>query len=193
MVSLYSQCKMSKSSDKIVAIGSLALSLQKRFEGIDTYVAGLWRSQLPETLVWNLIDCRSGPGAHRPKDWRAPSWSWASTDGQVHLDSKSPTSIAHAKIIDLRISYRIDNIALGITEAELQIRGAIALVDLEFSHSKEDLADSSKYGRFPFKLKGANFKEVSIQGRNWKKGSGTCRYSPGPSYHEPYLRTPHFV
>ena len=149
MVSLYSQCKMSKSSDKVVAIGSLALSLQNRFEGVDTYVAGLWRSQLPETLVWNLIDCRSGPGAHRPKGWRAPSWSWASTEGQVHLDSKSSTSIAHAKIIDLRISYRNDNIALGITEAELQIRGPIALVDLEFSHSKEELADSSKYRRFP--------------------------------------------
>jgi hypothetical protein len=177
MVSLYSQCKLTQNTDKLVAIGSLALGLQKRLEGIDTYVAGLWKSQLPQTLNWELSDCRSGPGAHRPEDWRAPSWSWASADGQVNLNSESSTSvIAHAKVIDLRISYRNNNIALGVTEAELHIRGPIGLVDLEFSHSKEELADSSKYRVFPFTLKGAKFKEAIIQGQLWKPGSNVCRF-----------------
>ena len=68
MVSLYTQCRLTRGTDKLVAIGSLALSLQKRLEGLDTYVAGLWKSQLPYNLVWKLLKCRSGPGAYKPKD-----------------------------------------------------------------------------------------------------------------------------
>jgi hypothetical protein len=179
MVSLYTQCRLTRGTDKLVAIGGLALSLQNRLQGIDTYVAGLSRSQLPQTLVWELIDCRSGPGAHRLEPWRAPSWSWASTDGQIDLKSshsESLTAIAHTEIIDLRISYRNNNIALGVTEGGLWIRGPIALVDLEISHSKEKVADSSKDQSFPLRLKGVKFKEVIIQGKLWKKGSGPRRF-----------------
>jgi hypothetical protein len=176
MVSLYTQCRLTRGTDKLVAIGSLALSLQKRFEGLDTYVAGLWKSQLPYNLVWRLLECRSGPGAHRPKEWRAPSWSWASTDGQVSLDSKiSSTSLAHAKVLDLRIRYKNDNIALGVTEAELQIRGPIALVDLELNDSK-GLTDSSKYRMFILRSKGAKFKDVIYQGKPLKNGSDPCQF-----------------
>jgi hypothetical protein len=176
MVSLYTQCRLTRGTDKVVAIGSLAISLQKRLEGLDTYVAGIWKSQLPHNLVWRLFDCRSGPGAHRPKNWRAPSWSWASTDGQVSLDSKvSSTSLAHAKVLDLRIRNKNDNIALGVTEAELQIGGPIALVDLELG-GYGGLDDSSKYRLFPLRLKGANFKDVIIQGKPWNKGSGPCQF-----------------
>jgi hypothetical protein len=40
----------------------------------DEYVAGLWRSTLPQSLLWT----RTG-GPERPKDYIAPSWSWIST------------------------------------------------------------------------------------------------------------------
>lgn len=59
--------------------------------------------------------------------------------------------------------------------AELQIRGLIALVDLELNDS-EELTDSLKYRMFILRLKGAKFKDVIIEGKPWKKGSGPCRF-----------------
>jgi hypothetical protein len=44
-----------------------------------TYLAGLWRSQLPVTLLW-YHDLPCDTNASKPKKYRAPSWSWASLD-----------------------------------------------------------------------------------------------------------------
>lgn len=46
----------------------------------DEYYAGLWRNTIHQDLLWCTIDyTRTG----RPKQWRAPSWSWASVVGGV--------------------------------------------------------------------------------------------------------------
>lgn len=87
----------------------------------------------------------------------------------------SSTSVAHAKVFDLRIRYKNDNIALVVTMAELQIRGPSALIDLELNDS-EELTDSSKYRMFILRLKGAKFKDVIIEGMPSKKGSVPCRF-----------------
>jgi len=176
MVQRYSQCQMSENSDKLVAIGSLALSLQNRLHGIDTYVAGLWSSQLAQALVWKLIDCDSGPGIHKSKPWRALSWSWAATDGQALLRHRVQTSSVHATIIDLDVRYNDDNLVLGVTKAELRIRGPIALCDLQFTHSQEELADKSKYRSFKSKLKGVEFKDTVFRGEPVEKGANPCQF-----------------
>ncbi|CZR59072.1 uncharacterized protein PAC_08964 [Phialocephala subalpina] len=52
-----------------------------RFERLlqDQYVAGLWRVALPKLLPWMLNDI----SIDRPKNYRAPSWSWAAHDGGI--------------------------------------------------------------------------------------------------------------
>lgn len=45
----------------------------------DQYVAGLWRVPLPKLLPWILNDI----SIDRPKNYRAPSWSWAAHDGGI--------------------------------------------------------------------------------------------------------------
>jgi hypothetical protein len=78
-----------------VAILGVARVLADRFH--DDYVAGLWRSNLVGGLCWRVPEMRrttqelipSGMYARRwevsrrPVEYLAPSWSWASVDGEV--------------------------------------------------------------------------------------------------------------
>ncbi|KIM95273.1 hypothetical protein OIDMADRAFT_72138, partial [Oidiodendron maius Zn] len=76
LVDEYSACLLTKPSDKLVALSGVA----DRYSEIlnDTYVAGLWQSQLPWNLMWYV---QQGQEAKRAETYRAPTWSWASIDG----------------------------------------------------------------------------------------------------------------
>jgi hypothetical protein len=91
----YSRCELTKSKDKLVAISGVARVLADRFN--DEYVAGLWRSNIVGGLCWRVSQMRrttqdlipSGLYARRWEisrrfeEYRAPSWSWASVDGEI--------------------------------------------------------------------------------------------------------------
>jgi hypothetical protein len=75
----YSNCGLSKSSDKLIALSGLARRLHNCLEEKDTYLAGLWRSQLPRTLLWRNSRAKKLENlSTRLTDYRAPSWPWAS-------------------------------------------------------------------------------------------------------------------
>lgn len=65
-------------SDKLPAIAGVADLYSQFFN--TRYLAGLWESALLEELMW----CSVRTDISRPLARRAPSWSWASVDGEVH-------------------------------------------------------------------------------------------------------------
>ncbi|KAK4171086.1 heterokaryon incompatibility protein-domain-containing protein [Triangularia setosa] len=76
----YSSKTFSHIHDKLVALSGLA----QEFEAVlpeDTYLAGLWRSNLPQSLLWQSSG-RSSP-VQTTERYLAPSWSWLSIDGPV--------------------------------------------------------------------------------------------------------------
>lgn len=91
----YTRCELTRATDKLVAISGVAQVLAHRFS--DTYLAGLWSSNLIGGLCWQVPKMRrttqnlvpSGLYARRWEisrrlaDNNAPSWSWASVDGEV--------------------------------------------------------------------------------------------------------------
>ena len=91
----YTRCELTKASDKLVAVSGVARVLANRFN--DSYVAGLWQSNLVGGLCWRVPKMRrttqdlipSGLYARRWEisrrliDNGAPSWSWASVDGEI--------------------------------------------------------------------------------------------------------------
>lgn len=95
VLSEYSRCELTKAQDKLVAISGVAKVLADRFG--DTYLAGLWQSNLVGGLCWKVPKMRrttqdlipSGLYARRweisrrLEDNGAPSWSWASVDGEI--------------------------------------------------------------------------------------------------------------
>jgi hypothetical protein len=75
MVDGYVTRKLSFSSDKLTALSALA-SLYRERTG-HTYLAGLWKESLINDLCWGTDGNKLFPW---PKEYRAPSWSWASID-----------------------------------------------------------------------------------------------------------------
>ncbi|KAK4203930.1 heterokaryon incompatibility protein-domain-containing protein [Triangularia verruculosa] len=66
--------------DKAVALSGLAQEFEVALPG-DTYLAGIWRSTLPQSLLWQSSGS-SGP-VQKTEHYLAPSWSWLSIDGPI--------------------------------------------------------------------------------------------------------------
>ncbi|KAH7071848.1 heterokaryon incompatibility protein-domain-containing protein, partial [Paraphoma chrysanthemicola] len=81
VVERYSRRSLTVSDDKLPAISGLARFFHTSFDLPEcNYLAGLWKSYLVEGLLWHVTGSRPHS---RPTKWRAPSWSWASIDGDV--------------------------------------------------------------------------------------------------------------
>jgi hypothetical protein len=79
VVQLYTQASLTFGSDKLVAISGIARIAQK--ENNDNYLAGMWRNEMEAQLCWHLEVSGTRPAPMEP--YRAPSWSWASIDGEI--------------------------------------------------------------------------------------------------------------
>lgn len=97
-VKTYSGCNLTMPYDKLMAIASLAKVFRGAFE--ERYIAGLWWRQqdsakdrdedFANQLGWHIFNCSSAKGgsSSRAVQYRAPSWSWASVDGIVMVNSR---------------------------------------------------------------------------------------------------------
>ncbi|KAL2060089.1 hypothetical protein VTL71DRAFT_9911 [Oculimacula yallundae] len=76
VVRTYNKCKLTMPKDKLVAIGGLARAMRR--DCLGDYVAGMWRGMMEYQLCWRVFALE-----RRPVGYRAPSWSWASVDGEL--------------------------------------------------------------------------------------------------------------
>jgi hypothetical protein len=153
IVSRYSSCKLTKGSDKLVAVGSIAARLQAHFGLNDQYLGGIWKSQLPAQLLWTI----SGePRPNHPTEYRAPSWSWASVDGSIaRIQENSDYEAFHIKILNHDIEFARGNVALGVQKARLGIQGFICVLSRNYGLSLNDLdPDLYKLPKFPLEIVG---------------------------------------
>lgn len=104
VVRRYCECSLTFPTDKLVALSGLAKHmsgslLQERDGkgGSDAYLAGHWRDTMPQSLLWET----KTPGI-RPYLYRAPSWSWASVDGDIEFASSRPNWTWFPHIISAR-------------------------------------------------------------------------------------------
>ncbi|KAK5629089.1 hypothetical protein RRF57_004804 [Xylaria bambusicola] len=76
LVPQYTERKLARGGDKLVAISAIArvISLNTGAE----YLAGLWRDMLLISLLWYRIS-----SGKKTSSYRCPSWSWASQDSAV--------------------------------------------------------------------------------------------------------------
>lgn len=77
ILALYVRCALTKSEDKLVALSGVAKDFARAVG--DEYVAGLWRHNLINSLLWR-VDATTGEPpkpSSRPSRYRAPTWSWA--------------------------------------------------------------------------------------------------------------------
>lgn len=104
VVRRYCECSLTFPTDKLVALSGLAKDMSGRLlqergssKGSDAYLAGLWRDTMPQSLMWKT----KTPGTW-PHLYRAPSWSWASVDGDIEFPSPSSNWTWYPDIISAR-------------------------------------------------------------------------------------------
>jgi hypothetical protein len=91
----------------------------------DTYVAGMWRSSLIETMMWQAVGTTSAVS-----QYRAPSWSWASIDGPfvIFCSGAYPDDgewATLATVIDCQVTLKGENPYGEITSAHLELRAPL--------------------------------------------------------------------
>jgi hypothetical protein len=91
LVEQYTQADLTKETDKLVAISGLAKALAA--QSSIPYLSGLWNYDLEDQLMW-YVEFES----KRPDVFRAPSWSWASTNSKIlfktHLKARVITILS---------------------------------------------------------------------------------------------------
>ena len=128
----YSGRVLSLEKDELPAISGIAKWLVKsppRWQD-EAYVAGLWRSQLPSTLLWyNSLGLPLPPvgkgGVTRPETYRAPSWSWACLSGNsLHwLDTKTQEDTA--MILACNVISKSEDHFGQIQDATMDVRASM--------------------------------------------------------------------
>ena len=129
LVRMYSKGKLSYSSDKLLALAGLARQYmaRNRLRATD-YLAGIWKSQLPAALLWRI------EGGRSPSRYRAPSWSWASLDGEVvHLDPQVNQEYC-VEIIDVTLKHKTEDPLTQVESASMKLRGFLLKGNLLRTH-----------------------------------------------------------
>lgn len=121
--------KSSLPSDKLPVVSALASSYTPIF-GTD-YYAGIWAKSPVHQLCWRNPNS-SRCSFTRPKEYRAPSWSWASVDGQLYFPSfleiggkSAITPNRDFKVIQWLTSLKSVDLPFGeVTGGNLAVRAA---------------------------------------------------------------------
>ncbi|MCJ1312367.1 hypothetical protein MMC25_006041 [Agyrium rufum] len=95
----YTQKKLANTEDKLQVIAAVAAELAEITR--DVYLAGLWKSDLARQLMWTA---NKSTKSIRSKDYRAPSWSWASVDNAVKFALITKDSRFIATILNCQVT-----------------------------------------------------------------------------------------
>ncbi|KAK5123452.1 hypothetical protein LTR85_002490 [Meristemomyces frigidus] len=122
LVGEYTKRDLSVESDKLLAIAALAEDYANTMP-LTEYLAGMWRDDLLHQLFRDPRAFKKK--ATRPTTYRAPSWSWASLDGEMSLNNgnfNEPT----CELIDAHVTLRNPEHRFGqVLGGVLQLRGNI--------------------------------------------------------------------
>lgn len=123
IVNEYSGREVARAEDKLPALAGLA-ERYARATG-HTYLAGLWREDLPFSLLWRCSGFACGA---REPGKRVPSWSWASSNGGVRYSSLSEGFTAMASISSAFCRYRPPDSFMAVEKAWIDVDGCVSLV-----------------------------------------------------------------
>ena len=182
-VEAFSKRNLTFGKDKFPAMAGIATRFRELSNGKTTYLAGLWREDLESGIMWSaayqhLAFAYGGERKHiisgcaalsRPSVLVAPSWSWASVDGQVHFYRGDATSSRGTKpvwdfrIVDINIPSGLDDLMAQQVIGSLAIKGLLAKVWYCPRTDEKGVPDSEKVGWISVS-KDANLEKDRVQG-----------------------------
>lgn len=114
---------LTRKTDKLMAFSGIAQRMQRVLN--DEYLAGLWKQHLPYHLLWSKR--KDNPIAPEPRDYRAPSWSWASVDGKVTLYpiTDTQTEEISVEILEAKTFSIVGGEMSQLTHGHINLRGTL--------------------------------------------------------------------
>ncbi|KAL8919429.1 MAG: hypothetical protein Q9208_006807 [Pyrenodesmia sp. 3 TL-2023] len=125
----YSEKHLSHGGDKLVAL----LGLAKEFKQLipsDKYLAGMWLSTMPGSLLWEVEERYGSQPTDRQVDV-APSWSWASIHGPIrkHFRHKTEQEVC-VSVVDIKVGSLSDG-SRGLPTPNLIVSGFVRRVTIK--------------------------------------------------------------
>jgi hypothetical protein len=127
-VEKYTLRRLSHQSDKLPAASGMAMKFGAALKS--TYLAGLWTENITCDLLWSSAPFLEHPHAATiVEPYRAPTFSWASVDTQVHyeqtLSTEEPKIEYIASAVDMDCDLSTINPFGEILSSTLSIRGPV--------------------------------------------------------------------
>jgi len=103
----YSRRKLTYGTDKLPALSGIARHFGSRAQD-DTYIAGIWLSQLQSTraLFWSVPPNERSDERPQPTESGAPSWSWMSCAGPVEPSQVEEGEMHYADVATVVADYQ---------------------------------------------------------------------------------------
>ncbi|KAF7371096.1 HET-domain-containing protein [Mycena sanguinolenta] len=139
----YTRRDLTHEKDRLIAIGAVAEEFG-RFWKNSEYIAGIWRHNLLEDLLWSKQHAVGGSLPGRPAEYRAPTWPWASVNGTVLTAEKMnllwPTRRRYlCEIIHCEAALRAGDKSFGqVTGGMLQLQAG--LIEMFWSPANSTLS-----------------------------------------------------
>ena len=127
---------LTKPSDMPIVLSGLAKDFA-HLVPVDEYVAGLWRSTLPHSLLWHTR-------SFKPKNLKyvAPSWSWLSTGCTVTLANRSnimtKDSVARISKISKKPMYQ--DMYGPVKSGSLEVQGILRRIRILFNERNDEFS-----------------------------------------------------
>ena len=153
VIEAYSARKLSHQRDVLPALSSAATRIKQLKRENGQYLAGLWAKYLPDALVWWVKD---GDGV-RPKDYLAPSFSWASVIGAITY-GLGETTEPLLEILEASCNEKGANQFGEVVSGFIKLAGPSFEVRLERTNSEE---------------RSRQFNRITIQGSTREEGLTT--------------------
>ncbi|KAL9095271.1 MAG: hypothetical protein Q9165_002527 [Trypethelium subeluteriae] len=119
VIEAYTQARLTFRSDKLIALSGIASRIQQ--DAGSEYMAGLWRSSLPQSLLWRIRGVEESQ--YRPAPYLAPSWSWLSVEGEICFPE--PGGTLEASFIDGRVDLFDENSTGNVTGGFVRLKGRL--------------------------------------------------------------------
>jgi hypothetical protein len=160
-VTSYTLCKLTKQTDKLIAVSSVARELANMKVVGKRYLAGLWDINLPFQLAWISVQGDTTPARKRVGDaeYVAPSWSWASIEAPVQPrfifddgDRMKTLADVRAAEVKLETGYVFGSVRAGWLGVWGRLNHVVAAERKPYTGDKSKLVTSLTDGRTGEKL-----------------------------------------
>jgi hypothetical protein len=130
VVDKYSKSLLTNGGDKLIALSGIAKRMA-RITG-DEYVVGMWKFCLESQLLWWVQHRRqvSHEPSIRSKEYRAPSFSWASVDGIISPGDFTDKGIL-IEITDVKIDHTTKDVTGPVKGGYIHLNGTLKKLELE--------------------------------------------------------------